>query len=149
MKYEEILDILAPCGSNCRKCIFNSNGEIQMHGRKLIELLGSFDNYAKRFSKFLPVFHNYQQFKELLELIVHAECNGCRNQTCSIYPNCGVIDCYKTKGIDFCFECDEFPCEKTNFDPDLRRRWIQMNSRLKEIGIEAYCNESMEIPRYK
>ena len=73
----------------------------------------------------------------------------CRSQACAVYPDCGVIDCHKKKGVDFCFECDEFPCEKTNFDPDLKRRWIQMNNRAKEIGIEAYCKESMKFSRYR
>ena len=149
MKYEEILEVLAPCCSNCRKCIFYSNGEILNHSMKLKELLGSFDNYAERFSKLLPVFKKYPQFKEMLELFTQANCDGCRNQTCAVYPDCGVVDCYKKKGVDFCFECDEFPCEKTNFDPDLKRRWILMNNRAKEIGIEAYCKESMKFPRYR
>jgi hypothetical protein len=56
--------------------------------------------------------------------------------------------CYKDKGIDFCFQCDEFPCDKTNFDPDLKRRWIQMGSRMKEIGVEAYYAETKDAPRY-
>ena len=149
MNYDEILDILAPCGLSCKKCIFNLDGEIQLHSKKLKELLGSFDNYAKRFSKFLPLFNNYPQFKELLELFVNADCKGCRNQSCSIYPNCGVIDCYKKKGVDFCFQCDGFPCEKTNFDPDLKRRWILINERMREIGVETYCEESMKFPRYR
>jgi len=53
------------------------------------------------------------------------------------------------KGVDFCFQCDEFPCEKTNFDPDLKRRWFQMNTRMKEIGVEAYFEETKDLPRYK
>jgi hypothetical protein len=150
MKYEEILDFLGPCGLNCRKCVFYSKGEIREHSMKLKELFGSFDNYAKRFSKLIdPVFNNYQKFKELLEFLTHADCKGCRNQTCAVYPDCGVVDCYKKKDVDFCFQCDEFPCEKTNFDLDLKRRWILMNNRAKEIGIDAYYKESMKFPRYR
>jgi hypothetical protein len=59
-----------------------------------------------------------------------------------------VRDCYKSKGVDFCFQCDEFPCEKSNFDEHLKRRWIQINKRMKEIGIESYYQETKENPRY-
>ena len=150
MKYEEILAFLGPCCLNCRKCVFYSNGEIREHSVKLKELFGSFDNYAERFSKLIdPIFNNYPKFKELLEFLTHTDCKGCRNQTCAVYPDCGVVDCYKKKSVDFCFQCDEFPCEKTNFDPDLKRRWIQINNRAKKIGIEAYCKESMGLPRYR
>jgi len=148
MEYKDILNILAPCGLNCRKCLAYSEGEIRTHSIDLQKLLGSFDRYAERFSLFLPVFKNYPFFKELLAYFTQADCNGCRKGACK-YPNCGVIACYQQKGVDFCFQCDEFPCEKTNFDPDLKRRWIQMNNRMKEVGVETYYQETKDLPRYR
>jgi len=148
MEYEYILGILAPCGLNCYKCCGYSDGEIAATSRRLQELLGSFDRYAERFSAFLPIFKNSPAFKELLAFFTQADCKGCRQGQCK-YPNCGVAVCYQKKGIDFCFQCDEFPCEKTNFDADLRRRWIQMNDRMKQVGVEAYFRETKDLPRYK
>ena len=101
-----------------------------------------------RFSSFLPVFENYPQFEELLAFFTEADCDGCRSGQCK-YPNCGVMKCFTEKGVDFCFQCDEFPCEKTNFDPDLKRRWIEMNTRMKEIGIKAYYEETRDVCRYR
>ena len=147
MESSEILNILAPCGLNCKKCMANTNGDIKRHSTMLKELLGSFDNYAKRFSKFLPVFGNYPQFKGLLNHFTQGNCSGCRKGDCR-YPNCGVASCYRQKGVDFCFQCGEFPCEKTNFDPDLKARWIKMNYRMKEIGVQAYFEETKDLPRY-
>lgn len=114
----------------------------------LQELLGSFDRYAGRFSSFLSVFNNYAQFKELLAYFSQGSCSGCRNGDC-LYPECGVAECYRHKEVDFCFQCDEFPCEKTNFDPDLKQRWVAMNTRMKEIGVEAYYAEIKDMARYK
>ena len=51
--------------------------------------------------------------------------------------------------MDFCFQCDEFPCHKANFDRHLERRWRQMNERMGEIGVEAYYEESKDLPRYR
>jgi hypothetical protein len=148
MDYQEILNILAPCGLNCRKCMANAQGDIKRHSRELQKLLGSFDNYARRFSSFLPVFENYSQFKELLEFFTRADCTGCRNGECK-YPNCGVMKCYQEKGVDFCFQCNEFPCDITNFDPDLKRRWIEMNTHMREIGIDEYYEETKDVCRYR
>lgn len=149
MEYKDILDILAPCGLNCRKCLFYSEGEIRQHSTKLQKLLGSFDRYAERFSELIhPVFKNYPSFKELLVYFTQGDCRSCRNGDCK-YSNCGVITCYQQKRVDFCFQCNEFPCEKTNFDTDLRRRWIQMNNRMEEIGVEAYYEETKDSPRYR
>lgn len=147
MKYKEILNHLAPCGLSCRKCFAYVHGEIGMHSRELKKWLGNFDIYAERFSAFQPEFKNYPSFKKMLSLFAEPNCKGCRQGTC-LWPNCGVMKCYQKKGVDFCFQCDEFPCEKTNFDPHLKRRWIQMNNRMKKIGVEAYYEETKDLPRY-
>jgi len=64
------------------------------------------------------------------------------------YPNCGVTSCYQKKRVAFCFQCDEFPCRKTNFDPNLKERWIKMNNCMEEIDVEAYFEETKDLPRY-
>ena len=148
MEYKDILEILAPCGLNCCKCFAFSESEIKMLSTKLQELLGSFDRYAERLSLFHPEFKNYPSFKKLLTYFTQSDCNGCRRSNCK-YSNCGVINCYKNKGVDFCFQCNEFPCEKTNFDSGLKCRWIQMNNRMKDIGIESYFQETKDLPRYR
>ncbi|UCF82762.1 MAG: DUF3795 domain-containing protein [Desulfobacteraceae bacterium] len=148
MEYNELLNFLAPCGLSCQKCFAYTQGEIRMHSKELQKLLGNFDIYAGRFSAFLPEFKNYPSFKTMLAYFPEPDCKGCRKGTCK-YPNCGVVDCYQQKGVDFCFQCDEFPCEKTNFDPHLRQRWIEMNNRMKEIGVEGYYEETKGDPRYR
>jgi len=116
MEYKEILNFLAPCGLSCKKCFANIEGKIKVHSKELQRLLGAFDVYAERFSKFLPVFKNYPNFKELLHYLTQGDCLGCRKGICK-YPNCGVINCYKEKGVDFCFQCSEFPCETSELGP--------------------------------
>ncbi|MHA1785600.1 MAG: DUF3795 domain-containing protein [Candidatus Helarchaeota archaeon] len=39
---------------------------------------------------------------------------GCRGQQGKIskFPTCKTYACVMSKGHDFCFECEEFPCEK-------------------------------------
>ncbi len=147
MTYDEIRKILAPCGLNCMKCQAYAGGDIKSHAMELKRLLGSFDSYAGRFSRFLPVFKNYPAFKDLLNQFSQANCRGCRSGDCK-YPNCGVASCYKLKGVDFCFQCAEFPCSRTNFDPNLHQRWLTMGRRMKELGVEAYYEETKDKPRY-
>ncbi len=118
-----------------------------MHAGELLRLLGAFDRYAERFSFFLRVFENYPAFKELLMHFSQAECGGCRNGE-HRYQNCGVAYCTERKGVDFCAQCNEFPCSNTNFDPNLKEKWLKMNGRMKEIGVEAYFEETKNQPRY-
>jgi len=147
MEYKDILNIISPCGLNCYKCFANAEGGIRKTSIKLQNLLGSFDIYAERFSSFLPIFKEYPSFKALLTFLTEENCPGCRKGSC-LYPNCRVKDCYKGKKVDYCFQCDEFPCDKTNFDPHLKRRWIQINTRMKDVGVEAYYQETKDVSRY-
>jgi hypothetical protein len=148
VEYDTILKDLAPCGLSCRKCFANSQGDIASLSVQLVERLGSFDVYAERFSAFLPAFEDYPPFKTLLAYLSQGHCDGCRQGTC-LYPDCGVTTCYQEKGVDFCFQCNEFPCDRSNFDPHLERRWRQMNERMREIGVEAYYEETKDQPRYR
>ena len=148
MKYKEILEKLATCGLNCYKCFANSEGIIRETSIKLRNTLGAFDSYAERFSTFLPLFQNYPSFKDILLYLTRENCNGCRSGSC-FYPECGVKNCYKSKGVDFCYQCDEFPCDKSNFDNHLKKRWIEMNKEMKELGVKQYYQKTKDEPRYE
>ena len=40
-------------------------------------------------------------------------CQGCREQKGQVkdFPVCKTYKCIKSKGYDFCYECEDFPCE--------------------------------------
>ena len=125
------------------------NGKIQRTSTHLKELLGNFDQYAERYSKSFPVFENYPAFKQMLQFFTEANCEGCRGGH-NKYPTCGVATCEKIESgqVDYCFECEDFPCDRPGFHPDLDRRWRERNNRMKEVGVEAYYEESKKEPRY-
>jgi len=62
---------------------------------------------------------------------------------------CGVAACWRAKGVDFCLQCHEFPCDQHNFDEHLARRWRAMNQRMAEVGVERYHEETKGQPRYR
>ena len=148
MEYKEILNILAPCGLNCVKCIGYENGPVKEHSSRLHELLDGFESFTERFSSFVPAFKKYPSFKEVLEVFAEVDCVGCRDNEAK-HPHCSIARCYKGRENDFCFQCKEYPCDPEGIDPDLHRRWIKMNDRMKEIGVEAYYEEIKDKPRYR
>jgi len=150
MIYENILNTLGPCGLNCEKCFAHVNGDIRKYSLKLKEKLGDFDAYAKRFETILdnPIFAKYQDFKIILDYLASENCKGCREESCKLFRDCGVRGCHQEKGVDFCFQCEEFPCNKTNFDENLHKRWIQLNTQIREEGISTYCKKTKNTPRY-
>jgi len=145
-----ILNSIAPCGLNCEKCFARTNGSIQTLSKELQSALGNFDVYAERFSDLInePVFKEYPAFKKMLAHFAKGSCQGCRNEQCKLFKQCGVRSCHQEKNIRFCFECNEFPCENTNFDSHLKTRWVKINERILEIGLTNYYDEIKDLGRY-
>jgi hypothetical protein len=145
-----LIDKFGPCGLLCEKCFAFNNGPIHFHADMLKKNLGEFNNYAKRFVGLLdnPVFAKYPDFKEFLNTLATNNCQGCRKQDCHLFTECKVKNCYKNKNVDYCFQCNDFPCENTGFDDNLKQRWLKINFRIREIGLEDYYNEIKDKPRY-
>lgn len=147
---DSILNTIAPCGLHCEKCFAHNQGSIQTLSKELQSALGNFDVYAERFAELInePTFKEYPSFKKMLAYFAEGSCQGCRKEQCKLFKQCGVRACHQEKGIDFCFECKEFPCKKTNFDAHLQSRWKKINERIRKIGIANYHKEMKDIARY-
>ena len=150
MANEQIKASVAPCGLNCEKCFAHVDGDIRRYSLKLKEKLGNFESYAKRYETLLdnPIFKKYPDFKKMLDYFALENCKGCRNEQCKLFKSCGVRSCHQEKQIDFCYQCDEFPCNNTNFDESLYKVWVRINEKIKKIGIEQYYEEAKIRPRY-
>jgi hypothetical protein len=151
MNGDPIKHALAPCGLSCQKCFAHVDGEIRRHSQKLLEALGNFGAYAKRFETLLdePVFKACPDFKAMLEYLASENCKGCRNEQCKLFKTCGVRPCHQEKQVDFCYQCDAFPCDRTNFDPALQSAWIKISEKIKRVGIEQYYEQTRQRPRYQ
>lgn len=147
---DSLTDKFGPCGLLCEKCFAFNKGPIQFHAEQLKINLGAFDNYATRFVTLLnePIFNNYSDFKTLLNLLSSNNCQGCRKQECHLFQDCKVRNCYKEKAVEYCFECPDFPCENTGFDDNLKDRWLNINHKIREIGLENYYNLLKDKSRY-
>jgi len=150
MTNEHIKVSLAPCGLCCETCFAHVDGEIRKYSLKLKEKLGNFGIYAKRFETLLeePIFEKYPDFKEMLDYFASKNCRGCRNEHCKLFKDCGVRGCHQEKQIDFCFQCDEFPCNKTNYDKHLYKTWVLVNEKIKKTGLEEFYEKTRTRPRY-
>ncbi len=79
-----------------------------------------------------------------------AICNGCRPQKGRITflnpeETCKLFLCAEEKGIDFCHECSDFPCER--FQPYADKAHFPHNTKMyqlcmmKKIGFEEWAAE--------
>lgn len=146
----DLINKFGPCGLLCEKCFAYNNGQIKLLAEQLKNNLGNFDLYAKRFVTLLdaPIFNKYPDFKEFLNHLSSNNCKGCRKQECHLFKDCEVRQCYKEKSVEYCFQCEGFPCDNTGFDENLKQRWLKINNKIREIGLENYYNEIKDKPRY-
>jgi hypothetical protein len=95
-----------------------------------------------------PVFKKYPDFKIMLDFLASENCKGCRNENCRLYKRCGVRACHQEKKVDYCFMCDEFPCDNTRFDGQFYEIWVRLNKKIKEKGIESFYESTKDASRY-
>jgi hypothetical protein len=148
MEREQLLRRLAPCGLNCGACIAFSDGPVRAHAQVLRGLLGpNFAAYAERFAGMNPVFEGYERFEALLDWLASGSCGGCRGEGC-LFTACKVGLCVREQGVDFCFQCAEFPCGRHGMPELLAARWKANNERMKSVGVAAYHEAVKDKPRY-
>jgi Protein of unknown function (DUF3795) len=147
MRYEDILKALAPCGLDCGRCAGFKEGEIARLASRLSQLLAGYSRLANMRAGREPEFSGYSQFEEILTSFAKASCGGCRSDEATCPVTCKAHMCHKQKGVDFCFQCPDYPCEDPTLAP-LKDRWKERNDRMKEIGIPEFYEELIKLPRY-
>jgi hypothetical protein len=79
-----------------------------------------------------------------------AACEGCRPQEGRIkllnpHEQCKIFSCAAQKNVDFCNECDDFPCER--FQPYADKAQFPHNTKMyqlcmmKKLGFEKWAEE--------
>lgn len=151
MERNEILKKVAPCSLMCHTCSAYCNGVICEYSQTLLKYL---DGMKEFYEKHIPdAVESYKNFKEVLCMYNAGPCSGCRSTEhngCSI-EGCFLLECTKKHGIDFCGECEEFPCQKVHklFEEVVYRQWLDGNQQIRDYGIEYFWEKNSENPHYK
>jgi hypothetical protein len=120
--------LTAPCGLDCFNC--------ELHESNVT------DEMRKMFSaKFgIPP--------------AEAQCRGCRGQKGERpgLPPCETYRCASGRGVEFCHECDEFPCSKLQPAADGADRYPHNMKlfnlcRIKAVGLDEWAKEAPGIRR--
>ena len=86
--------------------------------------------------------YNYDEFIKGLNWISSKKpCDGCRfGGGWSWWPDCPVRDCILEKGLDFCYQCKDFPCDRLKEGPlpEGRRVIIEANKKMREMNFDDW-----------
>ena len=158
MTREELLRAVAPCSMMCHTCPACQGGAMEETARQLLKYLeGCYEfNDAMLPDEYRGWLDSFSSFQARLEKYTRRSCPTCRQtpengQGC--IEDCPVRVCYQEKGVDFCAECGEFPCEKAKDffmkrHPVIAADWENGSLRIRKIGAEAYFEEKRKISHY-
>ena len=139
---QEERDLIAYCGLYCGDC-FSHEGKVADLARDLRKELrrAKFDRTAESLSdiSFFKVLENYGQCYEVLGTMVKFRCKkACKGGGGP--PFCNMRKCSLKKGIEGCWECDEFEtCEKLDFLKPIHGDAHLKNLRkIKKQGIDRF-----------
>ncbi len=131
---------IAYCGLNCRLC--NLTTILPEAATKLLRIMrdDGWEHYGSQlypeFRDFWKVLGSLAQMKESCPLCK----GGCGN------PECSFRICAKSKGLEICAECDEYPCQPLReFYSGHYAKLAGNNERIREIGLEAWLEEQQEL----
>ncbi|MBN1333586.1 MAG: DUF3795 domain-containing protein [Synergistales bacterium] len=122
MEKQEILNAIAPCGIDCVNCPLHEHNITEEMKNRLAAMMG----------------------KAPQEMI----CQGCRSDKRAVIcpVDCPTLTCSREKGVDFCFQCPDFPCEKLTPAADRADKLphnlkVYNSCRMKKMGLEKWLLE--------
>jgi hypothetical protein len=89
-------------------------------------------------------------FAERYQMPIEAwKCEGCRSEKRSYYCEnlCQMVTCAAKKGIEFCGECDEYPCDELKKFQAERPHRIELwdaQERIAKVGFSEWFEEMLE-----
>ncbi len=148
MDHDQLLAVLAPCGLDCSRCVSSATGTVRQAARALSASLAGFAAKAPIFAAHEPALARWSHFEGVLSFLERGSCAGCRNPGAACNGACRVKDCVRERGVDFCCQCPDYPCEGHGLFPPLAARWRVAQDFMRAHGAEAWWRDQSTRPRY-
>jgi len=122
--------IISVCGLNCAVCdIYHASHGNEKLRKEIIEW------FKKERNKTVKL----EQIK----------CEGCKGPLDTHWsPNCKMMLCATKRGLQYCFQCEGFPCKHINeFNSDgvpHHKRTVENLKKMRKIGLEAWIEEQKQ-----
>jgi hypothetical protein len=139
-------DLVTYCGAYCGLCA-------RYHGytafREAVAMVSEIAD-SHGFQHWMPGAvkdFNYTEFRKGLAFFSDTEswlvCRGsCKSGDGR--PDCPMRNCCRGKGIDICFDCADFPCEKTGRNEGMSTRAREYKKLGKEKWLQAQANRAKQ-----
>ena len=157
MTNEQLLDYLPPCGLVCYTCPGFKDGAIKAYSEALLKLNEGYREFLdeKLADEYRHILGEYDSFIRKLKRDSAPSCEGCRknkgnNPAC--IKDCFIPECTQGHGVDFCGECNEFPCTKITessiYGKEAKAGFYEGSLFIKKHGAEKYFDMKKNVSHY-
>jgi len=130
--------LVAYCGIYCRNCDYYT-GKIAKIGKQALDLVKKHTEF-KIIAEQDEAF-NYDDFIKGVEWLANIKlCLNCRAG--DGWGGCPIRKCALEKGVDYCFECSEFPCKTLE---DVSPKVVARLQEIKDKGLENWLKEQLQM----
>jgi len=136
--YKKETELVAYCGIYCRLCDYYT-GRIRGSARNLLEIVKTHDE-LKLFAETAKTF-DFENFVKGLEWLSNefSPCiDGCRGG--GGWGDCPIRKCCIERGVRFCYECGDFPCETLKNFP----KKVERLDEIKKIGMKNWIEKKLK-----
>lgn len=108
--------MIAVCGLNCSKCDISHAS----HNPEIAQQIADW----------------FKKERDTEVKIKDIRCLGCKGERTKHWsPDCWILKCcVDEKGLEFCYECEEFPCERLKKWAKKSKKYGEALNRFKEMG---------------
>jgi hypothetical protein len=156
-------DLMTYCGGYCGECaLFSGFTALRETASVLSELVDihGLQNWIPQ--AWLPEAENkfdFTEFRKGLAFFSNAEsflvCRKCCKEGGGFHE-CLMRKCCQERGIDICFDCGDFPCNKVEWHPRMIKRadaykklgkdkWLRQEEKKANKGFELYANKYYQV----
>lgn len=157
MTKEQLLDYIPPCGLVCYTCPGFKDGAIKAHSLALLKLNQGFHEFLDGIlsDEYRHVLAEHDQFIEKLKKDSRPDCPGCRKmegRDPGCIKDCFILKCAKEHGVDFCGECNEFPCKRIEdsniYGKEVKKAFYEGSLLIKKHGAENFFEIKKDVSHY-
>jgi len=128
------------CGDYCPTCDWHT-GKIKESAKNLLEILDK--NPELKFIAENYGICDYGQLRKGLEwLSTQVYCRGGNCRAGDGWTDCPIRKCCTKKGVDFCFQCEEFPCKTLREHELFGEKYIRRLEEIRNEGLENWIKRN-------
>jgi len=133
----EAKELVTYCGSFCGGCGMYKGRIIAMVAQEFKELTAG---YADWLPKAVNLDFNYDDFIKGLEYFSQENSSCYCQESCKQGGGapCKIRPCAQEKGIEICYECKDFPCDKFAWIIERYPGFREEQERFKKLGFEGW-----------